>query len=51
MVKISSTGKQHTITIPKDILGILDWDIKFEYVIGKVPEKKILFIGKINKNG
>ena len=52
MAKISSTGKQFTITIPKDILRILGFNSKDEFIISKFPEKKILFVEKIEqKNG
>jgi len=51
MAKISSTGKQFTITIPKDLMKILGFDSKAEFVISKFPEKKILFVEKIDKNG
>ena len=51
MSKISSTGKQFTITVPKDLIRILGWDTKFEFIISKFPEKKILFVEKIGKNG
>lgn len=49
MAKISSTGKQFTITIPKELMKIMDWDENTEVVISKYPEKDILFIEKIKK--
>ena len=51
MAKISSTGKQFTITIPKDLVEILILDSKDEVIISKFPEKKILFVEKLGKNG
>lgn len=51
MAKISSTGKQFTITIPKDLINLLRLDSKDEVVLSKFPEKKILFVEKISKNG
>ncbi len=47
MAKISFTGKQHTITIPKVLMKIMGWDKDTEIFIGKYPEKNILFIEKI----
>ena len=47
MAKISSTGKQFTITIPIDLMKMLGWDKDTEIFIGKYPEKKVLFIEKI----
>ena len=47
MAKISSTGKQFTITIPKDLMKIMGWDKDTEVFIGKYPEKNILYIEKI----
>ena len=49
MAKISFTGKQFTITIPKDMIEIMNWDENTEVVIGKYPEKDIIFIEKIKK--
>jgi|TARA_B100001964_G_C14232384_1_gene600677 bifunctional DNA-binding transcriptional regulator/antitoxin component of YhaV-PrlF toxin-antitoxin module len=51
MARISSTGKQFTITLPKDLIKLLNVNPKDEIVIGKLPEKKILFLEKIDKNG
>ena len=48
MARISSTGKQYTITIPKDMIKLLNLDSKSEVVISKFPEKKILFVEKID---
>lgn len=49
MAKISSTGKQFTITIPKELMQIMNWDKDTEVIISKYPEKGILFIEKIKK--
>lgn len=51
MARVSSTGKQFTITIPKDLIELLILDSKSEIIISKFPEKKILFVEKIGKNG
>jgi|TARA_Y100000310_G_C20584058_1_gene764510 bifunctional DNA-binding transcriptional regulator/antitoxin component of YhaV-PrlF toxin-antitoxin module len=51
MAKISSTGKQFTITVPKDLIEVLNMDSKTEVIISKFPEKKILFVEKVGKNG
>jgi len=51
MARISSTGKQFTITLPKDLIKLLSLDPKDEIVISKFPEKNILFLEKIGKNG
>ena len=50
MAKISFTGKQHTLTIPKDLMKIMGWDETTEVFIGKYPEKNILFIEKIKND-
>ena len=47
MSKISSTGKQYTVTLPKDLMKMMGWDESTEIIIGKYPEKDILFIEKI----
>ena len=47
MAKISYTGKQYTITLPKDLMKIIGWDNDTEIIIGKYPEKNILYIEKI----
>ena len=49
MAKISFTGKQYTITIPKDLIELMGWDENTEVVISKFPEKNIVFIEKISK--
>lgn len=48
MAKISNTGKQFTITIPKELVKLLRVDSKNEFIISKFPEKKILFVEKID---
>jgi len=51
MAKISYTGKQYTITIPKDLMKIMGWNENTEIIIGKYPEKDLIFIEKIeNEN-
>lgn len=47
MAKISSTGKQFTITIPKELMQIMGWDKNTEVIIGKYPEREIIFIERI----
>ena len=47
MAKISSTGKQFTVTIPKDLMRIMGWDKDTEVLIGKYPEKNMVYIEKI----
>ena len=49
MAKISYTGKQYTITIPKDLMKIMGWGKATEVFIGKYPEKNIIYIEKIEK--
>ena len=49
MAKISNTGKQFTITIPKDLMEIMGWNETTEVIISKYPEKDIVFIEKIKK--
>jgi len=47
MAKISSTGKQFTLTIPKDIMLMMEWNKDTEVVIAKYPGKQILYIEEI----
>ena len=47
MAKISSTGRQFTITIPKDIMGLMGWNKGTEVIISKYPEKDILYIEEV----
>jgi len=49
MPKISSTGKQYTITIPKNIMKIMGWGKGDEVIISKYPEKELIYIEKITK--
>ena len=49
MSKISSTGKQFTVTIPKELMQIMEWSKDTEVIISKYPEKDIIFIEKIKK--
>lgn len=51
MAKISFTGKQYTITVPKDLMEVMGWDKDTEIVISKYPEKDMLFIERIDKKG
>jgi|TARA_B100001964_G_scaffold63901_1_gene72743 hypothetical protein len=50
MAKISSTGKQFTITIPKDLMILMGWDKNCEVIISKYPGKNILYIEGIKEN-
>ncbi|MBS3104978.1 hypothetical protein J4234_01865 [Candidatus Woesearchaeota archaeon] len=49
MAKISSTGKQFTITVPKELMKMMGWDERTEVIISKYPGKDILFIENIKK--
>ena len=49
MAKISNTGKQFTITVPKELMKMMGWNEDTEVIISKYPEKEILFIEKIKK--
>ena len=50
MAKISYTGKQFTITLPKDLVKDLGLDTEKEVIISKFPGKLILFVEKIKEN-
>ncbi len=50
MTKITFTGKQFVVTIPKDLIEIMDWDKDTEVIISKYPNKDILFVEKIKRN-
>ncbi len=50
MTKISFTGKQHTITIPKELVKMMGFKKGTEVIISKYPDKNILFIEEIKKN-
>ena len=49
MAKISNTGKQFTVTIPKDLMQLMGWSENTEVIISKYPEKEIIFIEKIKR--
>ena len=49
MAKISSTGKQFTITIPKELMQLMGWNVNTEVIITKYPEKNIVYIEEIKK--
>ena len=49
MAKISSTGKQFVITVPKDLMQLMEWNKDTDIVISKYPDKDILYIEKIKK--
>lgn len=49
MVKITFTGKQYVITIPKDIVELMNWDNDTEVIISKYPNRDFLFIEEIKK--
>jgi hypothetical protein len=50
MAKISSTGKQFIITVPKDLMVLMEWDKDTDIVISKYPDKNILYIEEIKKS-
>lgn len=51
MAKISYTGKQYVVTLPKDLMKMMGWDQDTEVFIGKYPERNIIYIEKIkNEN-
>ncbi len=47
MSKIMSTGKQHIITIPKELMKIMGWNKDTEIIISKYPQKDMLYIEEI----
>jgi hypothetical protein len=49
MTKITSTGKQFVITIPKDIVMKMGWSKKTEILVSKHPDKDIVYIEEIKK--
>ncbi|MBS3132081.1 hypothetical protein J4212_06620 [Candidatus Woesearchaeota archaeon] len=49
MAKITSTGKQFVITVPKDLMELMGWDKETEIIISKYPGKDILFIEEIKR--
>lgn len=44
MVKITSTGKQFLITVPKDIIQKMGWTKDTEVLISKHPDKEVIYI-------
>jgi len=50
MTKVTSTGKQFVITIPKNIVIKMGWTKKTEVLISKHPDKEIVYIEEIKKN-
>lgn len=51
MSRISSTGKQYTLTIPKDLMALMRWEKGTEVLISKYPEKRILYIEEVGQHG
>tara|TARA_Y100000310_G_scaffold334770_1_gene415267 strand:- start:257 stop:409 length:153 start_codon:yes stop_codon:yes gene_type:complete len=49
MSKITSNGKQFTVTIPIELVKLMGWDTKTEVVISKYPEKNLVYIEEIKK--
>ncbi len=49
MAKIQYTGKQFVITVSPELMRIMGWTKGAEVVIGKVPEKDLLYIEGIKK--
>ena len=49
MAKITSTGKQFVVTVPKDLMETMGWDENTEIIISKYPEKNIVYIEEIKK--
>ena len=50
MTRITYTGKQYVLTIPKDLMRIMGWDKDTEVVISKYPGKDVEFIDKIKRS-
>lgn len=44
MARIQDTGKQFTITIPKDAMKRMGWEGGTEVYIAKDPDREILYI-------
>lgn len=44
MSKIQFTGKQHTVTIPKDVMDRMGWKTGTDVYIGKDPNRDSLFV-------
>ncbi len=49
MAKITFTGKQFMLTIPKDLVEIMGWDKDTEVLISKYPNQDIVYIEQIRK--
>jgi antitoxin component of MazEF toxin-antitoxin module len=49
LAKISFTGKQFTLTVPKDLMEMMGWDKDTEILISKFPNQEILYIEEIKK--
>lgn len=47
MAKITYTGKQYVLTIPKDMVEMMGWEKGTEVIVSKYPNKDILFLEKI----
>ncbi len=49
MAKITFTGKQHILTVPKDLMEMMGWDKDTEVVISKYPGQNLLYIEELKK--
>ena len=49
MAKITFTGKQHVLTVPKDLVEMMGWDKDTEVVISKYPGQNLLYIEELKK--
>ena len=47
MAKITFTGKQHVLTVPKDLVEMMGWDKGTEVVISKYPGQNLLYIEEL----
>ena len=47
MAKITFTGKQYVVTIPKDLVELMGWSRDTKVIISKFPDKDILFVEEI----
>jgi len=50
MARISSTGRQFIITVPKDLMVLMEWNKDTDVIISKYPDKNILYIEQIKKS-